>query len=113
GGPLADARGSVVGINSMVAGSLALAVPSDAALRFVAREGSPPMLGVTVRPVNTARGFGWLVLGVEPGSAAERASLLPGDLLLGTLDVERGPVPIRFLRPGSRRLREVMAVIAS
>ncbi len=35
GGPLADARGRIVGINSMVAGSLALAVPSDAVMRFV------------------------------------------------------------------------------
>ncbi|MBV9439528.1 MAG: trypsin-like peptidase domain-containing protein [Candidatus Eremiobacteraeota bacterium] len=37
GGPLADARGRVVGINSMVvAGGLALAVPSGEIARFVA-----------------------------------------------------------------------------
>ncbi len=36
GGPLADARGRIVGINSMVVGSLALAVPSDDVQRFVA-----------------------------------------------------------------------------
>jgi serine protease Do len=36
GGPLADVEGRVVGINSMaVAGRVALAVPSDAILRFV------------------------------------------------------------------------------
>jgi serine protease Do len=36
GGPLADAQGRVVGINSMVAGGgLALAVPSDEVMRFV------------------------------------------------------------------------------
>jgi serine protease Do len=111
GGPLADARGRVVGINSMVAGGLALAVPSDTVGRFVARQETTPMLGVTVRPLQTARGFGWLVLGIEPGSAAERASLLPGDVLLGGVDVDSGPVPIRFLRPGSDRVREVTAVI--
>jgi serine protease Do len=37
GGPLADVRGRVVGINSMVAGDLALAVPSDEVMRFVHR----------------------------------------------------------------------------
>ncbi len=37
GGPLADARGDVVGINAMIAGGLALAVPSDAVQSFVMR----------------------------------------------------------------------------
>jgi len=37
GGPLADGAGRVVGINSMVAGGLALAVPSDAAVAFLQR----------------------------------------------------------------------------
>ena len=35
GGPLADACGRVVGINSMVAGGLALAVPSNAVRQFL------------------------------------------------------------------------------
>src|SRR5882762_5708919 len=34
-GPLADARGRVVGINSMVAGGLALAIPSNEVERFL------------------------------------------------------------------------------
>lgn len=34
GGPLADARGRVIGINSMIAGGLALAVPSNAVESF-------------------------------------------------------------------------------
>jgi serine protease Do len=45
GGPLADARGLVVGINTMVAGDLALAVPSNAVTRFlssVRRRATPP-----------------------------------------------------------------------
>ena len=37
GGPLANARGHVVGINAMIAGGLALAVPSAAVQGFVAR----------------------------------------------------------------------------
>jgi len=36
GGPLADARGRVVGVNSMVVGGLALAVPSHVAQRLLA-----------------------------------------------------------------------------
>jgi len=37
GGPLADARGRVVGINTMVAGGLGLAIPTPVVERFVAR----------------------------------------------------------------------------
>lgn len=36
GGPLADTAGRVVGINTMIAGGLALAIPSNDASRFVA-----------------------------------------------------------------------------
>jgi serine protease Do len=36
GGPLADAHGRVIGINAMVAGGLALAVPSNTVARFLA-----------------------------------------------------------------------------
>lgn len=48
GGPLADAQGRVIGINSAIAGGLALAVPSNAVERFL-RLGSEerPYLGVT------------------------------------------------------------------
>ena len=35
GGPLADARGRVVGLNAMIVGGLAIAVPSAAARRFI------------------------------------------------------------------------------
>ncbi len=35
GGPLADARGRVIGINSMIAGGLALAIPSNEVERFL------------------------------------------------------------------------------
>jgi serine protease Do len=35
GGPLADARGRVVGINTMIAGALALAIPASDVVRFV------------------------------------------------------------------------------
>ena len=37
GGPLADAHGRVIGVNTMVAGSLALAIPVSRVMRFVAK----------------------------------------------------------------------------
>jgi serine protease Do len=84
GGPLANARGEVIGINSMIAGGLALAVPSSAVERFLATRGERPVLGVALRPVMLAdRKLGLLVFDVEAGSAAESAGLMIGDILLG------------------------------
>src|SRR5713226_147148 len=52
GGPLADAQGRVIGINTMIAGGLALAVPSNAVGEFLSRRGAQgPSLGVTLQPV--------------------------------------------------------------
>jgi len=90
GGPLADARGRVIGINTMVAGRLALAVPSNAVTNFLAADPIDAWLGVIVAPVRVPRPasrskvFGLVLLEVEPGSPAANASLLPGDILLGT-----------------------------
>lgn len=87
GGPLADARGHVIGINTMVAGGLALAIPSNAVAQFLTAGPSDTWLGVTLHPVRVPRrtgpASGLLVLEVTPGSPAANASLLPGDILLG------------------------------
>lgn len=89
GGPLADARGRVIGINSMVAGGLALAIPSNTVMGFLSGDRSEGWLGVTIQPVRLPRGAaraatsGFVVLEVHPDSPAERASLLAGDILLG------------------------------
>lgn len=87
GGPLANAGGEVVGINTMIAGRLAFAIPSQAVGEFL----MPPreahgVLGVVVRPIPidwTPRQPGLIVLEVIPHSPAEHASLLQGDVLVG------------------------------
>ncbi len=90
GGPLANAQGHVIGINTMVAGGLALAIPSNAVRDYLSSGPANSWLGVTVHPTfipmpaGTARAFGLVVLEVEPGGPADLASLLPGDILLGT-----------------------------
>src|SRR5579859_1025334 len=90
GGPLADVRGRIIGINTMIAGSLALAVPSNAVTSFLASGPIDAWLGVSVAPVRVprpgtrAKTFGLVLLEVEPGGPAANASLLPGDILLGT-----------------------------
>src|SRR5712671_6842478 len=93
GGPLADARGRVIGINTMVAGRLALAIPSNTVQDFLSAGPSDAWLGVTVHPVKVPRSnsfaggthrFGLVLLEIEPHSPASFASLLPGDILLGT-----------------------------
>jgi serine protease Do len=86
GGPLADARGRVIGINSMIYGGLAVAVPSNAVERFVRGTRARPRLGVVVEPVNVGTGrtpaLGLLVFEVAADSAAARNGLLPGDAIV-------------------------------
>jgi serine protease Do len=86
GGPLANARGEVIGVNSMIAGGLGLAVPSDAVRRFVRGE-AHPRLGVQLQPVVIEspgeRLTGLMVLFVEPGSRADSVGLVTGDVIMG------------------------------
>ncbi|RPH66385.1 MAG: Do family serine endopeptidase [Burkholderiales bacterium] len=107
GGPLFDARGRVVGINSQIYSrtggyqGLSFAIPIDVAVRVkdqILATGSVrhARLGLTVQELNQdlAESFkldgpsGALVSSVAPGSAAERAGLRPGDVVL-SLNGER------------------------
>ena len=110
GGPLADAHGRVVGINSMVVGGLALAVPADDVERFVGTRAAPALLGVHLAPVRLRGGRdALLVLGVEPKSRAQHAGLIVGDVLLARdagrlryasmLEVVRGGIAITVQIP--------------
>jgi len=69
GGPLANARGQVIGVNTMIAGGgLALAVPSNAVAEFLRRGATRPALGITVRPVpwDDRQSIALVVLEVAP-----------------------------------------------
>lgn len=100
GGPVVDGAGRVVGINTNRMGDgFYLALPADEALRgrldALSRGESPKRvhLGVALAPAGAARHLrravglperdGLLVRGVQEASAAERAGLRQGDLIVG------------------------------
>jgi serine protease Do len=107
GGPLADARGRVVGVNAMVGGGLGFAIPSRAVQQFLSDVerggGQPAYLGITAIPAPIQESLrqrhglkqdsGILVAGVEAGAPAEVAGVLLGDLLIGMDDYAIRDVP--------------------
>jgi len=95
GGPLADAQGRVVGVNAMIGGGLAFAIPSRVVEQFLAEVGqatSPISLGVQVltAPLPTTlrqrlhirQETAALVVEVEAGSPAEAVGMMVGDVVL-------------------------------
>ena len=99
GGPLVDGAGHLLGVNSIRAdGGLILAIPADSNTRErverLARGEAPrrARLGVAIAPPRVARRMrravglperdGILVRAVERGSAADRAGLERGDLIV-------------------------------
>jgi serine protease Do len=110
GGPLADAHGRVIGINTAIVNGLGVAVPANEAAAFL-RRGPRPSLGVTLRPASR----GLMILDVEPGGAAASASLRPGDVLPMSvealelaLDSGRETLPLQFLRGDNARMRQTV-----
>jgi serine protease Do len=123
GGPLADINGQILGINTMIAGGLALSIPAASVQEFLSDRSQRWVLGAVVRPV-ARRGL--LLLELTPNGPAERASLLPGDLLVSGADrplesaedlafalSQSGTLQLDFLRSGSTRLRRVTVQLAA
>jgi serine protease Do len=101
GGPLVDAAGHLVGMNSQIAdgsrlfAGIAYAISADDILRLVplmvaGELRDVPDLGLRLRPVSRKiaealgieAGVGLLIDSVQPGSVSERGGLLPGDVIL-------------------------------
>jgi serine protease Do len=137
GGPLVNARGQVVGINNMVGGGLAFAIPSRIVQQFVATGASAnarPRLGVQVLDVElpdalrarvgTTAPSAALIAAVEDESPAEVAGLLPGDIVIGVdgraiassgdlllalgRDAGESAIHLTIIRAGARRELRVM-----
>jgi serine protease Do len=124
GGPLADIHGQIVGINTLIAGGMALAIPAASVQRFLSAR-SQRSLGVVVRPVMLRSPRqqprpALLILELIAGGVAERAALLPGDILVEAMGRElRSPddlataiasgdtVQFGFHRGGDAKLRRV------
>jgi serine protease Do len=95
GGPLLDARGRVIGVNSMVGGGLGFAIPSNTVRRFLdetGRSGQRAYLGVQAQTVplsplqrqrsGVPQETVPLVIAVEADGPAEAAGILVGDALI-------------------------------
>jgi serine protease Do len=126
GGPLADARGRVVGLNTMVARGVGLAIPSNTISRVLSGRSAEAPLGITARPaeirVDGRVCLGLLVVELERTGAAKMASLMIGDMLIGVdgkaaesiEDFERamdgskdGVIRLQFVRGDRTKVRTV------
>jgi serine protease Do len=87
GGPLANAQGEVIGINTMIVNGRGFAVPSHVVQQFLSHSNEEPYLGITLQPVRVQvrrrMAIGLLLTGIESDSPAANARLQPGDVLIG------------------------------
>ena len=111
GGPLLDAHGDVIGINTMVSGQLSLSLPSSTVEHFVAgKDAGDPRAwlgvnGLTVHLRLPGHEAGFLLSEVVEGSPADRAGLMVGDIIVAigetrVIDAESIPAKVLRLKPG-------------
>jgi serine protease Do len=130
GGPLADVQGQIVGVNTMVAGGMALAIPAALVQRFLSAK-PQRSLGAVVRQVMLRSPRrqprpALLLLELAVGGAAESASLLPGDILVeaqgepveSAVDLSNAlasgdTLQLGFHRAGDARIRRVTVELTS
>ncbi|HEY0878702.1 MAG TPA: DegQ family serine endoprotease [Zeimonas sp.] len=132
GGPLFDAGGRVVGINAQIFSrtggyeGLSFAIPINVALRVkdqivATGEAQHAQLGVTIQELNQALAdsfklqspSGALISSIAPGSAAQKAGLKPGDVILsfnGEPVEQSGDLAamVGMSKPGAKVSLEVM-----
>ena len=143
GGPLFNLQGQVVGINSQIYSNtggyqgVSFSIPIDVAMNAVQQlkaKGyvSRGMLGVQVSSISDEmvkafklnNGDGAAVVSVEPGSAAEKAGIEPGDIILSYngqrlrqasdlpplvgMTKPHTKVPLQILRDGKQQTIEVV-----
>jgi len=132
GGPLFDAGGRVVGINSQIYSrtggyeGLSFAIPIDVALHVKDQiletgEARHARLGVTIQELNQALADsfklkspnGALISSISPDSAAQKAGLKPGDIILsfnGRPIEQSGDLAamVGMSKPGAKVALEVM-----
>lgn len=133
GGPLIDVHGDVIGITTMVAGRLSLAIPSNAVTEFVNRSLAPVawlgIAGTAISLQHDDAAAGVLIANVETGSPAERAGLFIGDIVISIgerpiVDAESlpaaivrmtpgEPVTLRLLRGGTTRTFAIVPAVRS
>lgn len=88
GGPLVNLRGEIVGINTRGGNGVGFASPSSLVARVLNQvmafgEVRRGWLGISVMPVGKlGLSTGALVSAVQPGSTAEKAGILPGDVIV-------------------------------
>lgn len=109
GGPLVDVQGGVVGISTMIAGRLSLAVPSNTVSHFVTGLGAGQAYlglgGFVVDLRGNPQPVGFIVSELTEGAPAERAGLLAGDIIIRLgqyqiTDQESLPAATMRLTPG-------------
>jgi len=143
GGPLFNLQGQVVGINSQIYSNtggyqgVSFSIPIDVAMNAVEQLKAKGyvtrgMLGVQVSSISDEmvkafklnNGDGAAVVSVEPGSAAEKADIQPGDIILSyngqrlrqasdlpplvSMTKPHTKVPMQILRDGKRQTIEVI-----